>query len=65
MHADSDAAFCSHMFEDTSKNVANLTSVQISDCSHWANQDRPEIVNEHLKAFFSLKKGGAVQHTAQ
>jgi epoxide hydrolase 4 len=60
MYADSDAAFCSHMFDDTASNAANLTTVQIQDCSHWANQDRPEVVNGHLNLFFSSKKGGAL-----
>ncbi|KAG7672337.1 hypothetical protein KSW81_001303 [Nannochloris sp. 'desiccata'] len=57
IHADSDAAFCTHMFDETTKNVANLTIVQIQECSHWANQDRPEVVNGHLKVFLSVKKG--------
>lgn len=57
MHADHDNAFCPKMFKDTDRNVAQLTTVQLPDCSHWANQDRPDLVNSHLETFFAADKG--------
>ncbi len=61
LHADRDAAFCSHMFDDTAKNVDNLSTFEIQDCSHWANQDRPKVVNNHLQMFLSLKNSTVLQ----
>lgn len=53
LYADADAAFCEHMFTvGTADNVPNLTLARLDKCSHWANQDRPDLVNPRLLEFF-------------
>jgi epoxide hydrolase 4 len=56
MVAEHDAAFCHHMFTGMELNVRNLTLIEIPDSSHWAQQDRPEIVTEQLRNFFMPEK---------
>jgi len=50
LYADQDGAFTAGMFELCS--VANSVDlIKIHNCSHWAQQDCPEIVNEHIENF--------------
>ena len=32
-------------------NAEQVQVVMLPDCSHWANQDRPELVNAHMRSF--------------
>lgn len=40
MWAEDDGAFTPKVFEDTEAHVEDLTTIGLSDCSHWAQQDR-------------------------
>lgn len=55
MYGDHDGAFYDFMFSDTDRNASNLKSIRLPNCSHWAQQDRHELVTAHLKEFFSGK----------
>ena len=61
MYAENDAAFCTKMFAKTECNAARLTTVSLPNCSHWANQDRPDLVNAHLKDFLDSTGKGKQQ----
>ena len=39
--------------QGTERNVTNLTLVKLEKCSHWAQQDRHELVTTKLREFFA------------
>ncbi|KAL6769987.1 hypothetical protein ACKKBG_A33145 [Auxenochlorella protothecoides x Auxenochlorella symbiontica] len=53
MWAEDDGAFTPKVFEDTEAHVEDLTTIGLSDCSHWAQQDRPDLVNRHITEFLA------------
>ena len=57
LYADRDGAFCPHVFAGMEAHAEDVRTVELPDCSHWAQQDRPELVNAHLRRFL-LRPGG-------
>ncbi|GAB4814773.1 hypothetical protein N2152v2_001819 [Parachlorella kessleri] len=51
MWADQDAVLRPPLLRGTEKHVLNLRVHMLENCSHWAQQDRPEEVNRLLKDF--------------
>lgn len=55
MYADCDGAFCPSMFENSPYRACSHSSTQtlikLENCSHWAQQDRPDMVNKYIHTF--------------
>lgn len=50
LYGDHDAAFTVGMFENCS--VAKMVElIRLEECSHWAQQDQPHVVNHHIDLF--------------
>lgn len=48
---DSDAFLDSAMADKHTRYVTDLTVKHIPNCSHWVQQDQPDLVNEYIKEF--------------
>lgn len=46
-----DSALGKELTLGTERFVNDLRLEYIPDCSHWVQQDRPEIVNAHMRSF--------------
>ena len=55
VYAENDAAFLPQMFSQTKDMVPNLQIIEIRNCSHWVQQDRPEVINQLLLRFLTEK----------
>lgn len=55
LYADKDSVFLPKMYSKTEELVDHLTTVCLDNCSHWANQDRPDLVNQNIAAFLAGK----------
>lgn len=53
MYAENDSAFSPSMFQGTELNAPCLRLIKLESCSHWAQQDRHELVSQHLREFCS------------
>lgn len=53
LYGDRDAAFTPGMFEHCSIKPS-VELIKVENCSHWAQQDCPDIVNTHIERFTRL-----------
>jgi epoxide hydrolase 4 len=49
-----DVALGKELNEGLERYVPDLTLHYIADASHWVQQDRPDLVNDHLRAFLGI-----------
>jgi pimeloyl-ACP methyl ester carboxylesterase len=50
---ENDAALSKELTYETSKYVKNLTIKYIPNCSHWVQQEQPQLVNQYIREFLS------------
>jgi pimeloyl-ACP methyl ester carboxylesterase len=50
IYADCDGAFCPSMFENLPR-ISAQNVIKLENCSHWAQQDRPDVVNKYIHTF--------------
>ncbi|MCU0537990.1 MAG: alpha/beta hydrolase [Hydrococcus sp. Prado102] len=48
---ENDAALSKELTDETEKYVKNLTIKYIPNCSHWVQQEQPQLVNEYMRDF--------------
>ncbi|NJK48514.1 alpha/beta hydrolase [Candidatus Gracilibacteria bacterium] len=48
---ENDAALSKELTYETVKYVRNLTIKYISNCSHWVQQEQPQLVNQYMREF--------------
>lgn len=53
---ENDAALSKELTYETAKYAKNLTLKYIPNCSHWVQQEQPQLVNEYMREF--LENGG-------
>jgi epoxide hydrolase 4 len=49
--AENDAALSKELTYETTKYVKNLTLKYIPNCSHWVQQEQPQLVNQYMREF--------------
>ncbi len=52
---ENDSFLSKELTEGTAAYVRDLTLKFIPNCSHWVQQERPELVNQYLREFFSIQ----------
>jgi epoxide hydrolase 4 len=50
---ENDAALSKELTYETAKYVKNLTIKYIPNCSHWVQQEQPQLVNQYIREFLS------------
>ncbi|KAL4419387.1 hypothetical protein ABPG77_002914 [Micractinium sp. CCAP 211/92] len=55
LYAENDGFVLPQMFQANEKLVEQLTLVRLDGCSHWAQEDKPELVNNLLRTFLAGK----------
>jgi len=51
--AEEDSAFGKELTYDTEQYVRHLQIKYIPNCSHWVQQERPELVNQYIREFLA------------
>jgi hypothetical protein len=53
LFAQHDSAFCASMFTEMEAHAEVVSVEELPECSHWAQLDRPDLVNARLRTFFA------------